>query len=287
MCGIIAYVGSQNVIPILMNGLHRLEYRGYDSAGIAIKDNGILVQKKAGNVSTLQDSLQSSSASIGIGHTRWATHGEPNELNAHPHLDCTKQFAIVHNGVIENFVELKRTLIEDGHEFSSETDSEVLAHLIEKFYKGDLLEAVHATTKVIEGAYGLVVVSSYSDEIVTARRGSPIVLAKADHGVLIASDACAIADHSRDIVYLKDGEIAVANRKEFRIMDENLDHVHPEIQPILTRTEDIAKGAYPHFMLKEINEQPEAIRTTLRGRIRNGRMNLSGLKPGVSCDHAL
>jgi glutamine---fructose-6-phosphate transaminase (isomerizing) len=270
MCGIVGYIGRQEAAPILMAGLHRLEYRGYDSAGLAVVRNGKLrVYKSKGKVRELELLLpESLKGSPGIGHTRWATHGEPSDRNAHPHTDTHNRYAIVHNGIIENAAALRAQLRSRGVEFRSETDSEVLAHLIAAM-PGDTLEvALRATLQLVTGAYGIAVLDAERpDSIVVARNGSPVILGFGDREMFIASDAAALVRHTESIVHLDDGEIAVvrADRYQTATLDGSATVKVP--LPLEWKDESLSKGSFAHFMDKEIAEQPEAIRRTLGGRL--------------------
>lgn len=278
MCGIIAYIGNKPVVPILLEGLKKLEYRGYDSAGFSVLVNGqITTIKRKGKIDELEKSAKSEipESRIGIAHTRWATHGEPNETNAHPHLSCDQSIAVVHNGIIENYNGLKEILIREGHRFSSETDSEVIAHLIEKFYHGCLEEAVSSALQNIEGTYGLAVLHRAENKIVVARKGSPIVIGLGCSETIASSDAVAILPYTKKVIYLNDNEIAVLTADTCKIRNLNGQSVSNEVQKILGTTEQIEKKGFKYFMLKEIHEQPEAILNTLRGRIKDGRIKLS------------
>jgi glucosamine--fructose-6-phosphate aminotransferase (isomerizing) len=285
MCGIIGYIGSKNTLPILLDGLQRLEYRGYDSAGVALIRNGKLeVHKKAGKVADLVTSMNGhgGGASVGIGHTRWATHGAPNDLNAHPHWDCGKDLAIIHNGIIENYATLKKKLIADGHDIRTQTDTEVLGHLIEEMYKRtpDLFTAVRHALIEAEGAYGILVISANEpDRIIAARKGSPLVIGVGEHENLIASDAAALVDHTRHVVYLADGEIATITADEVTIKTIYDKEVVKQVEEITFDIEQIEKGGFDHFMLKEIYEQPESITNSLRGRllVEEGAAKIGGL----------
>jgi glutamine---fructose-6-phosphate transaminase (isomerizing) len=285
MCGIVGYIGSKNSVPILLEGLKRLEYRGYDSAGIALVKNGSLtIQKKAGKVSELVQLVGNNgvSAQLGIGHTRWATHGEPNDINAHPHWDCKKEIAIIHNGIIENYRTLKRKLERDGHVIRTETDTEVLAHLIEEMYKktSDLFTAVRLAMLEVEGTYGILVISTKEpDKIIAARKGSPLVIGVGEDENLIASDAAALVDYTRQVVYLSDGEIASISASSYFTKTINDEEIVKEIEEITFDLEQIEKGGFEHFMLKEIYEQPESIRNSIRGRllVKEGTAKLGGL----------
>jgi glucosamine--fructose-6-phosphate aminotransferase (isomerizing) len=269
MCGIVAYVGDQLAGPILFDTLKRLEYRGYDSAGVAIKSEGaIAVLKSAGRIADLEKVYQSRGCpgeGIGIGHTRWATHGRPSDRNAHPHT--SGEIAIVHNGIIENYLDLRELLSEIGYVFSSETDSEVLAHLIHFYFKGDLYAAVCRALKHVDGSYAIAVLAASSPYLVCARKDSPLVLGKGKEAVYVASDVPALLPYTKDVIRMKDGEIA-------RVFADRAEITDREGQPRLAQVERITwdadaaeKGGYQHFMLKEIHEQPRAIRETIAGRI--------------------
>ena len=286
MCGIVGYIGQRDAIPIILAGLKRLEYRGYDSAGIAtLSDGRLSVVKKVGKVDSLEQALaaQSKRALIGIGHTRWATHGEPNETNAHPHLDCRDKIAVVHNGVIENYTVLKKKLVDLGHYFRSETDTEVLAHLIEEFSRrnSSLVDAVRQALQQVQGTYGLAVLSEHEpDKIIVARHGSPLVIGLCDGEFIVASDASAVVEHTRTVSYLKDGEVGVITRDG--VTTRTLANVETErsVEKLTIDLAHIERGGYDHFMLKEIYEQPETIRNALRGRllVEKGEVKLGGLE---------
>jgi glucosamine--fructose-6-phosphate aminotransferase (isomerizing) len=285
MCGIVGYTGARQATPLLLEGLTRLEYRGYDSAGLAlIADGRIEVHKAAGKIAALEKTLGSSlpAGRTGIAHTRWATHGAPNTVNAHPHTDCGGTLALAHNGIIENADPLRVALAKRGHVFRSETDTEVLCHLIEEpLGTGrSLVEAVAGALRQVEGTYGIAVISTREpDTIVAARRGSPLLVAIGNHENFVASDASAVLPHTRSVIYLDDGDVAVVRPDEYRIMD--LDAVVKE--KAITQVEwdlgTIERGGYAHFMLKEIMEQPESLRNTLRGRLleEEGTAHLGGL----------
>jgi len=289
MCGIVGYIGPKNCLPILLEGLQRLEYRGYDSAGIAlIIDHELVVHKKAGKVAELlkivNGSEQHLSAHLGIGHTRWATHGEPNDLNAHPHWDCNKEIAIIHNGIIENYATLKTKLESDGHRIRTKTDTEILVHLIEEMYKRsqDLFTAVRLALLEVEGAYGILVVSTKEpDRIIAARKGSPLVIGLGESENLVASDPAALVDHTRQVVYLEDGEVACITASSVMTKTIHDEEIIKEVEEITFDLEQIEKGGFEHFMLKEIHEQPESIRNALRGRLLmpEGIVKLGGLEP--------
>ena len=273
MCGIVGYIGEKNSVPILINGLKRLEYRGYDSAGIGIIDNHrSLIVKNKGKVSLLEDKLDdlNLSSQIGIGHTRWATHGIPNEINAHPHSNEDNTIFLIHNGIIENFQVLKKGLINLGYKFKSETDSEVLVHLIDSFIKKgyDLTKSVQLTLHEVVGTYGLAIIySKEPDKIIAARKGSPLVVGIGEGENFLASDVSAILSHTKQVVYLEDGEIAVIKKDSFSAKTIQDDEIEKEVHEITMTLEEIDRGGYKHFMLKEIMEQPETVRNSLRGRI--------------------
>ena len=271
MCGIFGYIGSKPASPILIAGLKRLEYRGYDSAGIClVNGNELLSCKNSGRITELENRINQTgglNGTLGIGHTRWATHGEPTEINAHPHFDCKKQIAIVHNGIIENYQALKSLLEKEGHHFVSQTDTEVVAHLLEKFYEGDLEKAAVKTIELLEGAFGLVMIAAGERKIVAAKKGSPLVLGIGDKEMFVASDASAMLSHTKRVVYLEDNEMAVINLDGFSVKNFDGQELEKEVQELKWTVEQIEKGGFEHFMLKEIFEQPQAIENTLRGRI--------------------
>jgi glutamine---fructose-6-phosphate transaminase (isomerizing) len=278
MCGIVGYIGDKNCIPILLNSLKKLEYRGYDSSGLCISSNEKLITiKRKGKISELENNSQVNffSGNIGIAHTRWATHGEPNEINAHPHLDCKGEIAIVHNGIIENYYSLKKILQEEGHKIISETDSEIIAHLIEKFYSGNLEEAVTRALKLIEGTFGLVVISNKENKLIAARRGSPLIIGVGDNEMFIASDIPAILEYTKKIIYLQDNEIATLSKGNYSIKHANGDLINATVHEIQWSIEQLEKGNFKHFMLKEIFEQPETIENVLRGRIKDNQIKIT------------
>ncbi len=270
MCGIVGFVGRTTAKDVLLEGLKRLEYRGYDSAGIAVlRDSEIEVVRRLGKVRRLVESIGEDDClgTCGIGHTRWATHGAPSERNAHPHTSCANDIAVVHNGIIENFAELREELERKGHVFASDTDTEVAAHLIEEAYEGDLLAAVRQATSRMIGAYGLAVVSSHNpDTIVVTRKDSPIVLGVGEKGSYLASDIVALIDATRDVVILEDEQYAVMNPDGITYYDSEGAQIEPEITHIDWSLDAAEKGGYPDFMLKEIHEQPRVVRDTLSGR---------------------
>ncbi|MFA4839010.1 MAG: glutamine--fructose-6-phosphate transaminase (isomerizing) [Candidatus Neomarinimicrobiota bacterium] len=278
MCGIIAYIGRRPALTILLDGLKKLEYRGYDSAGFSvITGNDLVTVKRKGRIQELEKAvdLSATDSRIGIAHTRWATHGEPNEINAHPHLSCDRSIAVVHNGIIENYSVLKEVLISEGHRFTSDTDSEVIAHLIEKFYRGNLESAVAAALENVEGTYGLAVLHRSENKIVVARKGSPMVIGFGQNETIVASDAIAIVAHTKKVVYLNDNEIATVTGTGCAVRKLDGSTITPEVQEIRWTAGQIEKRGFKHFMLKEIYEQPEAILNTLRGRIKDGEIKLS------------
>jgi glucosamine--fructose-6-phosphate aminotransferase (isomerizing) len=272
MCGITGYTGQQNAVPVLMEGLKRLEYRGYDSSGIAIQGKSSLgIAKRAGKISQLESSLPKRlKGKAGIGHTRWATHGEPSDDNAHPHVSNDGRFAIVHNGIIENATSLRERLQAHGHSFASETDSEVLAHLIAATDADKLIDRVRIALQDIEGTYGIAVIDAQTPgQIVAARNGSPVVLGIGDKEMLVASDVAAFVRHTQQVIYLDDGEIAEISANGYRVIDRHAVTAHKTPTPIDWSAETYDKGDYSHFTLKEIHEQPEAISRALKGRLDN------------------
>src|SRR5213594_944606 len=283
MCGVVGYVGSKDAVPVLLDGLARLEYRGYDSAGVAVLNgHGLETRKLAGRVQGLRDLLGRSPVlgSCGIGHTRWATHGAPNDCNAHPHLDCDGALALVHNGIIENADVLRARLTQEGHRFATETDTETLAHLIEDSPGATLEERVIAALGHVEGTYGVAVIAETEPgKIVVARRGSPVLLGVGDGEFLVASDASAVLAHTRSVVYLNDGDVAVVTPDGYRVLDREARVQDRAVDDIEWDLEALALGGYPHFMLKEISEQSETVRSTLRGRLlfTEGTARLNGL----------
>lgn len=276
MCGIVAYIGQQEACPILISGLKRLEYRGYDSAGVAlIHNHKINVYKNKGRVHDLEHKLESidTQSHIGMGHTRWATHGEPNNINAHPHTSMHGKFTLIHNGIIENYALLKDKLEKRGYTFSSETDSEVLVNLIEYIYLKGGIDAECAVrlalTKVV-GAYGLVIMcSDEQDKLITTRKGSPLVIGVGNNEYFAASDATPIIEYTKNVIYLNDDDTAILRRDGLVLKTRNNDTLSPEIQELDLDIERIEKGGFPHFMLKEIFEQVHSIRDTIRGRVNN------------------
>ena len=292
MCGIVGYLGKKDSVPIILNGLHRLEYRGYDSAGIAIMgDDGIQHVKNAGNVSELSKLIDDSvlKGSIGIGHTRWATHGEPNKVNAHPHFDKTGKIALIHNGIIENYNSIKEVLSKKGFEFKTDTDTEVIVQLISEIYYSDGLnfeQAVQAALNQVVGAYGIVAFcSDEPNKLVAARHGSPLVLGIGKDEYFIASDASPIVEHTKEVIYLDENEIAVITKSGHEIRSIDNDKIINKISTELELSiEQIEKGEFPHHMLKEIHEQVNTITDTLRGRIdpKDGSAHLGGISDKIN-----
>ena len=272
MCGIVGYIGPRDVTTVLLDGLRRLEYRGYDSAGVALVENGKLVgTKRVGKLANLEEELKKHplTGSAGIGHTRWATHGRPSDSNAHPHLDCKERIAVIHNGIIENHAALRFDLIEEGHKFSSETDTEVLAHLLEDFYAGDIVDAVRKTLGVVRGAYALGVLSADNpDEIVFARNGaSPLIVGLGKDEMFVASDIPAILEYTRKELIIQEGEIVVITRGGAKITTFDGARVDREITHVSWDVRSAEKGGFKHFMLKEIFEQAKVVKDTLAGRL--------------------
>jgi glucosamine--fructose-6-phosphate aminotransferase (isomerizing) len=273
VCGIVGYIGPKRVVPLILDGLKRLEYRGYDSAGIAVvgQNGGLNIRRAPGKLRNLEESIRITplDGTYGIGHTRWATHGRPTEENAHPHRDCTGEIVVVHNGIIENYLELKHQLIAEGHKFVTETDTEIIAHLIEKYSKNTSLEeAVLKTVKVMSGAYALVALSTRDPlKIVAARLGPPIVVGLGENEFFVASDIPAILQHTRNVFFLGDGEVAVLTPQGVRLMDFESHAIHRPVQHVTWDPIMAEKGGFKHFMQKEIFEQPRAVRDTLLGRI--------------------
>src|SRR5216117_3726441 len=285
MCGIIGYIGSKDVVPVLIEGLRRLEYRGYDSAGVAVvRDGEMILRRSAGKLSRLEDviTLNPLTGAYGVGHTRWATHGRPTEENAHPHRDCTGKIVVVHNGIIENYLDLKHELQRQGHTFVTETDTEIVAHLVEREMKNDGLEnAVRRALLLMRGLFALVLISADDPEkIVTVRNGPPIVVGLGDGEFFVASDIPAILSHTRDVVFLGDEEMAVITRTGVLFTDFFGRPVSKATQRVLWDPIMAEKAGYKHFMLKEIFEQPMAARETILGRVSqdSGRVFLEEMK---------
>jgi len=283
MCGIVGYIGKNNATPILIDGLRRESYRGYDSSGIVVFGRGQDCVKAVGKLENLEEKLKSTilTGNIGIAHTRWATHGGVTEENAHPHKDCRGNIFVVHNGIIENYAALRQKLIEEGHEFSSETDTEVLPHLIEHFFTGNLEDAVRKALALVKGTYGLVVIAKQDPgKIVAARISSPLVLSVNGEGGYVASDPAAILSYSNKMIFLDDREIAVIRPESFAVTDLDNNFIEKEALELDWTIEEAQKGGYPHFMIKEIMEQPDSITSSLRGRLifGDGQAKLGGLE---------
>ena len=282
MCGIIGFAGREQAAPILLDGLARMEYRGYDSAGIAVRSEvrGLQVKKAKGRLQVLSDLTHNGAdleGTLGIGHTRWATHGEPNDVNAHPHISENGQIALVHNGIIENYLEIKEQLQRHGVKFASDTDSEVVAQLLEFHYNEchSMLEAVGRVLRRIEGSYALgIICSDYPNALIAARKDSPLILGYGENGNFIASDVTAVIKHTRDVVYMEDGEVAVVTPESIDVFDSEMNPLEKQHSQVDWDVSAAEKGGYAHFMFKEIMEQPEAIRKTVSPRIRDGRVVL-------------
>lgn len=289
MCGIVGYIGYKQAQPVLLKSLKRLEYRGYDSCGIAIAKAGeIRLFKDVGRIIELEKKLPQVKGEIGVGHTRWATHGEPSLINAHPHLDCHRKIAVVHNGIIDNYLSLKQQLIEEGHSFLSETDTEVIPHLIEKYYQGSLSEAVSQAIYHLSGPFAIAVLSATSPELIVARRESPLILGLGDKENFIASDVPALLDYTDRVVYLEDADLALITPEEVKITHQGQSATR-NWQVIPWKPEEAEKTGYDHFMLKEIHEQPQVIRQTLAayvpetGTITNLDIPQDDQKPDILC----
>ena len=274
MCGIVGYVGNKQVVPLIIDGLRKLEYRGYDSAGIAVVDvdHKLKIERAEGKLRNLEDVLRHKplDGTYGVGHTRWATHGRPTEENAHPHRDCSGRVVVVHNGIIENYLELKEALRQKDHNFVTETDTEIIAHLIEEHLKDDnnFEIAVRKTVAELRGIFALsMLFTEEADTIISARLGPPVVIGIGDGEFFVASDVPAILEHTRDIFFLGDKEIAVMTKAGVRVTDFAGNHVEPQRQRITWDPIQAEKGGFKHFMLKEIYEQPRAVRETVEGRI--------------------
>ena len=274
MCGIVGYIGEKNAVEIIMTGLHRLEYRGYDSAGVAVvRDGKIDCVKSLGKLVVMDERLEQEQLEgpLGIGHTRWATHGVPSEVNSHPHFDGPKEIAVVHNGIIENFQELREQLQAEGVEFRSQTDTETIAHLVRKYYDGDLFAAVQRALHDVEGAYAIgVICKDHPDLLVAARHGSPLIVGLGDGEAFIASDVPAIMRYTRDVLYIDNGQVCEITRDGYKIEDIDGNPIDLEVKHVDWDDAAAEKEGYPHFMLKEINQQPEVILNTLRGRVEDG-----------------
>lgn len=282
MCGIVGYIGNRKAIPVLINGLSKLEYRGYDSAGVAVNDGGKLrVTKCKGRLSNLEEKLKSDDIDgvMGIGHTRWATHGEPNDVNSHPHISQSGEIAVVHNGIIENYMQIKDFLISKGYKFRSETDTEVIAHLVEYYYEGDLVDAVMKVIDELEGSYALGVLCKDEENMfVCARKDSPLIVGVGKGENFIASDIPAILEYTRDIYILEDKEVAALTKDSVKIYNSLGAPVEKEIFKVNWNVEAAEKGGFEHFMMKEMFEEPKVVKDTLMPRIKNGELVLDGIK---------
>src|SRR5204863_4771328 len=283
MCGIVGYTGPREAGPILMEGLKRLEYRGYDSAGIALVDDqgDLFVEKRAGKLANLETAIadRTPHAAIGLAHTRWATHGRPNDLNAHPHRDCTGEITVIHNGIIENFRELRDGLEARGHTLTSETDTEAIAHLVEEAYQGDLADAVRTALRQLEGAYALVVMHKREiSRLVGARKDVPLIVGRNGEESFLASDVAAILAHTNRVIFLEEGDVADVLPTGVEVTDTS-GKLRERSETIITWTAEAAeKSGYEHFMLKEIHEQPEALTQSIAGRVsRHGRIQVDEL----------
>lgn len=282
MCGIVGFIGNKKAAPILLGGLERLEYRGYDSAGITvIENNKFKTAKTVQRISALKDSTQNGEimeGKIGIGHTRWATHGAPSENNAHPHLGCKGRFAVVHNGIIENYLELKNELENEGVVFKSETDTEVVAHLVEKYYNGDVFEAISKTVSRLNGSFALGILSvEHPEKLYAVRNFSPLIIGVGEGENFIASDVTALVSHTKKVIYMEDGDIAVIGEKSVELFDANGEKILRAASDVNWNVDAAEKGGYNHFMMKEIKEQPEVISKTINPRIKDGKVFFEGL----------
>lgn len=283
MCGIVGYIGDKNILPIILDGLKRLEYRGYDSAGVAFVGKDYYLMKTKGRISLLEDKINSSYVNgdyfIGIGQTRWATHGPPSDLNAHPHIDCKEEIIVVHNGIIENYDEIKKDLIKKGHKFLSETDTEVVPHLIEEYYEGDLLKAVLNAVNKLKGSFALAILSKKEkDKIIAVRKESPLIVGIGKNENFLASDIPALLPHTKNIVILKDGEIALLKKDEVKVFDMEGNVINHEIMEVKWSLEQSEKKGYKHFMIKEIMEESEVLKEVIRGRIKDEKIVLNEIK---------
>lgn len=283
MCGIVGYIGDRDILPLILDGLKRLEYRGYDSAGIALCGNDFYLMKTKGRISLLEEKIKNSYKNgeyfLGIGQTRWATHGPPSDLNAHPHFDCKNEIIVVHNGIIENYDEIKKDLISKGHLFQSETDTEVVPHLIEEFYNGDIFEATLKAVKHLKGSFALAIFSKREkDKIVAVRKESPLIIGLGNNENFLASDIPALLPYTKNVVILKDGEIALLKKDSVKVVNMDGEEIALEKMEVNWNLEQAEKKGFKHFMLKEIMEQGEILKDTLRGRIKNGKIVLSEIK---------
>lgn len=278
MCGVVGYVGKNNALPVLINGLQKMEYRGYDSSGVCIKkDNELLTIKKTGRIAILEQNIDKDlTSNIGIAHTRWATHGEPSDVNSHPHSDCKNEFSIVHNGIIENYNSLKTILESEGHIIKSKTDSEIIAHMVEKFYNGENFEeAVFKTISTLEGTYGIIFINKKENKLIAVRNGSPMILGIGEGEFFIASDVSAVLKYTQKVIYLDDGDFVIVDENNYEIKNKNKENISHEISEITWTIDSIEKEGYKSFMLKEIFEQPKVIKNTISGRYKDGEVKLS------------
>ncbi len=283
MCGVVGYCGNNNAVPVLLEGLSRLEYRGYDSAGIAILNEKIQVEKAKGKLVNLDNKIDKENfvSNTGIGHTRWATHGVPSDVNSHPHYSGSGKLAIVHNGIIENFMEIKEELISKGYKFLSETDTEAVAHLLETYYEEgiELFDAIYKVLDRIEGSYAICVVcEDYKDQVICFRKDAPLIVGKGNGENFIASDMPAILNRTRDIIFLNDSEVAVINKEEIKVYDRNKNLVEKEVNHIDLDITAAEKGGYDHFMIKEIHEQPKVVQDTIAKRLLDDKIVLDNIK---------
>lgn len=278
MCGIVGYIGKNNATKLVLEGLKKLEYRGYDSAGLSmIRDNKLVTFKKKGRIKVLEDSFDQDefSSNICIGHTRWATHGEPNEINAHPHLSSDSKISIVHNGIIENYLELKSNLSNKGYKFLSQTDTEIIPNVISDNYKGDILEAVFKATEILRGAYSLGIIDENDpNRLIAVRNSSPLLFALCNDGYFVASDITSVIEHTNKIIYLEDGDIVDMNENSYTIYDKNHKKVEREISEVKISAADASKEGYDHFLIKEIHEQPRVLREVISIKHNNYKINL-------------
>lgn len=283
MCGIVGYIGKKECLPILLNGLRRMEYRGYDSAGVAILNDNISICKQTGKVNDLANVVKDKvlTGNIGIGHTRWATHGEPNFVNSHPHSDSKEEIALIHNGIIENYASIKKSLISEGYTFRSDTDTEVLVQFVRSLYDkiGDLETAFRSALKQVVGAYGIAMISSLEpDKLYIARNGSPLALGIGDNEYIVASDASAIVEYTRNVIYLGDGEMSILTNEGYSIKTIDDVPVIRQIEQVSYDIDAIEKSGFDHFMLKEIFEQPDTVKNAMRGRLLEDNVKLGGLE---------
>lgn len=278
MCGIVGYIGKNNATKLVLEGLKKLEYRGYDSAGLSmIRDNKLVTFKKKGRIKVLEDSFDQDefSSNICIGHTRWATHGEPNEINAHPHLSSDSKISVVHNGIIENYLELKSNLSNKGYKFLSQTDTEIIPNVISDNYKGNILEAIFKATEILRGAYSLGIIDENDpNRLIAVRNSSPLLFALCDDGYFVASDITSVIEHTNKIIYLEDGDIVDMNENSYTIYDKDHKKVEREISEVKISAADASKEGYDHFLIKEIHEQPRVLREVISIKHNNYKINL-------------